>query len=142
MFSPARDQARSFFFDTWKKYQARGALSGLEKLALETIILHPEYHNILERPERFLEQDYSPESGELNPFLHLSLHLAIEEQLSIDQPRGICAKFERMRQKTAERHAALHAVMDCLGEMMWRAQRDHAAPDEKLYLECLEKQLA
>jgi hypothetical protein len=67
------------------------------------------------------------------------MHLAIEEQLSIDQPRGIRGLFEGILQKTTDRHAAFHIVMDCLGEMIWHAQRDNAAPDERIYLECLKK---
>lgn len=140
MFNPSRAEARRFFFDTWRKYKGQEPLSDLEKMALEIITLHPEYHRILHEPERFLEQDYSPEMSGVNPFLHMSMHLAIEEQLSVDQPRGVRAQFERMLQKTADRHAALHAVMECLAVMIWQAQRNNTAPNERTYLECLEKQ--
>ncbi|MGH8754039.1 MAG: DUF1841 family protein [Burkholderiales bacterium] len=141
MFNPSRDEARLFFFEAWKKYKEDQPLTDLQKLALEIIILHPEYHKILDEPEKFLDRDYSPEAGDVNPFLHMSMHLAIDEQLSIDQPRGIRALYERILQKTSDRHAAFHHVMDCLGEMIWRAQLYNTAPDEKIYLECLEKQL-
>ena len=140
MFNPSRDEARLFFFDAWKKYKQDQPLTDLQKLALEIIILHPEYHKILDEPGHYLERDYLPEAGDINPFLHMSLHLAIEEQLSIDQPRGIRGLFEGILQKTPDRHATLHLVMDCLGEMIWHAQRYNTAPDEKIYLECLEKQ--
>ncbi|HWI13021.1 MAG TPA: DUF1841 family protein, partial [Burkholderiales bacterium] len=85
MFNPSRDEARRFFFDTWSKYRSQAPLTDLEKVALQVILLHPEYHAILGDPDRYLDRDYTPEHGQLNPFLHLSLHLAIEEQLSIDQ---------------------------------------------------------
>ncbi|MEO8629315.1 MAG: DUF1841 family protein, partial [Betaproteobacteria bacterium] len=69
MFSPTRDQARGMLFDTWSKYRQGQPLAGLESTALATILLHPEYHAILEQPDRFADRDYFPEAGEVNPFL-------------------------------------------------------------------------
>ena len=90
--------------------------------------MHPEYHATFENPERHADRDYSPEAGDINPFLHLSLHLAVAEQLAIDQPPGIRAQFERLRAARGDEHAALHAVLECLGEVIWSAQRlRHAA---------------
>ena len=139
MFNPSRDQARDFFFETWRKYRAQEPLAGLEAIVLDVILAHPEYHAALEAPERFRERNYSPELGEPNPFLHMSMHLAIEEQLSIDQPPGIASAFAALAVKRGERHAAMHDAMECLGEMVWRSQRDRAPPDGAEYLECLKK---
>ena len=140
MFAPTRDESRRFFVDAWAKYRADAPLDGLEKTAVTLVALHPEYHPILETPERHLQRDYAPESGSVNPFLHLSLHLAVAEQLAIDQPPGIRSHFERLRLSRADEHAALHALLECLGETLWQAQRLNAPPDERLYLECLERQ--
>jgi hypothetical protein len=139
MFAPTRDQVRQFFFDTWARYRRGEPLEPLQHMGLEVIVLHPEYHALLERPEELRERDYAPESGDLNPFLHLSLHLAVSEQLSIDQPRGIRAQFERLHAALGDRHDALHAVLECLGETLWQAQRLGGAPDETAYLECLRR---
>lgn len=136
MFNPTRDQARRFFFDTWAKYQRRETLVGLEQTALTVILLHPEYHALLAEDERNLDRDFSPESGQLNPFLHLSLHLAVEEQLSIDQPPGLRSRYEALL-RTKTQHDALHDVLECLGETLWQAQRAGTPPDETLYLECV-----
>jgi len=138
MFAPSRDQARQFFFDTWSKYRQGTALSGLEKMALDIVLQHPEYHRLLEERDRYLDRDYTPEAGEFNPFLHLSLHLAIEEQLSIDQPHGIRARYERLVAKTGSEHDAKHEILECLGETIWAAQRAGRAPDEAAYLQCIE----
>jgi hypothetical protein len=138
MFNPTRDQVRSFLFDTWSKYRKQEPLTGLEQTAFSVILMHPEYHSVLEHPERYLERDYGPDSGALNPFLHLSLHLAIAEQLSIDQPPGIRTRYEAIAQRLSE-HDALHAVLECLGETLWEAQRLGTAPDQQAYLECLER---
>jgi hypothetical protein len=139
MFDPTRDQVRYFFFDAWRKYRERELLAGLEHAAVGVILLHPEYHPVLDDPERYRDRDYLPEFGDTNPFLHLSMHLAIEEQLSIDQPPGIKAEFARIAARLGDRHAACHEVMECLGETVWRAQREHATPDGLAYLECLKR---
>jgi hypothetical protein len=89
MFNPSRDQVRQFFFDVWAKYRAGRPLEGAEQPALEAVLAHPEYHALLDQPECYREREYLPESGETNPFLHLSMHLAIAEQVSVDQPPGI-----------------------------------------------------
>jgi len=140
MFDPSRDEARRFLIDAWAKSRTRAPLSALERMAAELIALHPEYHPILEAPEGNLDRDWRPEGGETNPFLHLSLHLAVAEQLAIDQPPGIRAEFERIRATRGEEHAALHALLECLGEVVWTAQRHGTPPDAKLYLACLERQ--
>ena len=138
MFDPTREQVRDFFFATWRKYRAGEPLAGLEALALEVILAHPEYHAALAEPERFRGREYFPELGESNPFLHLSMHLAIEEQLSIDQPPGVAGRFAALAARHGDRHAAMHGAIECLAEMVWRAQRDHAPPDAVAYLSCLE----
>ena len=139
MFNPSRDQARDFFFETWRKYRAQEPLAGLETVVLQVILAHPEYHPALDDPERFRGRDYAPESGEANPFLHMSMHLAIEEQLSIDQPGGIAGSFAALAARHGDRHQAMHDAMECLGEMVWRSQRDRAPPDAAAYLECLRR---
>ena len=139
MFNPSREQVRQFFFDAWRKYREHDLLAGMDQLAVGVIVLHPEYHTVLEQPERYQEREYRPEAGATNPFLHMSMHLAIEEQLSIDQPPGIALEFARIAARCGDRHAACHEVMECLAETVWRAQRDGAAPDAPAYLECLKR---
>ncbi len=139
MFNPTREQVRRFFFDAWRKYRDGAPLEGLETVAVEIALLHPEYHGVLDAPDRFVDRDYTPEDGQTNPFLHMSLHMAVAEQIGIDQPAGIRAEFERIAAARGDRHEALHAVLDCLGEVVWRAQRDRTAPDGEAYLECLRR---
>lgn len=141
MFTPSRDQVRQFFFDLWAKYRAGQALAGAELPALDAVLSHPEYHALLDQPERYRDRDYLPGDGETNPFLHLSMHLAISEQLAIDQPPGIGERYQRLLQRHADAMAAQHAVMDCLAEMVWQAQRNQAAFDSAAYLHCLDRVL-
>lgn len=140
MYNPSREQARAFLVGAWRKHRERALLEPLEAIAAELIALHPEYHALLEddRPEA-LGRTWTPEDGESNPFLHLSLHLAIEEQLAIDQPPGLRAAFAVLERRRGDRHAALHAVLECLGETLWRAQRDGTPPDGVAYLECVRR---
>ncbi|MEW5864326.1 MAG: DUF1841 family protein [Pseudomonadota bacterium] len=139
MFEPSREQAREFFFETWRKYREGAPLEGLEAVALQVILAHPEYHRVLEERDRYAARDCFPELGETNPFLHMSLHLALEEQLSIDQPPGIVARVEALAARAGSRHEALHEAIECLAETIWRAQRDRTPPDAAAYLECLAK---
>ena len=139
MFDPSREQVRNFFFDAWRKYRDGRPLEGLETVAVEAMLLHPEYHHVLDEPDRFLEREYTPDDGEANPFLHMSLHVAVEEQLAIDQPPGIRAEFERLLADRGDRHDALHVVLECLGEVVWRAQRERGVPDGEAYMECLRR---
>jgi Domain of unknown function (DUF1841) len=140
MFGPSREQARQFFFDAWRKYQQREMLTAMEDMALEVILLHPEYQRMLEMPERYQDKDYLPEMGDTNPFLHMSMHVAIKEQLSIDQPSGIRERFKRLLQKAGDEHVAIHQLMECLAEMIWQAQRDKTVLDATVYFECLDRQ--
>ena len=141
MFNPSRDQVRQFFFDTWAKYRSGQPLAGAEVPALQAILAHPEYHRMLDEPERYRERDYPPELGETNPFMHLSMHLAIAEQVSIDQPPGIRARYQRLLQQQGDAMQAQHAVMECLAEMIWQVQRHQTAFDSAAYLRCLDGKL-
>ena len=141
MFNPSRNEARSIFFDTWRKYRDQQSLSDMEGLVLDVMLKHPEYHALLENPERNLDRDYSPDLGETNPFLHMSMHLAIEEQLSINQPLGIKARYRQILEKYGDPHEAQHRVMECLAEMIWQAQRNGSGPDSAIYFSCLERQI-
>ena len=141
MFNPTRDQARAFLFDVWEKHAAGAALTALEQMALAVILEHREYHGVLGERERYLVHDWKPEGGETNPFLHLQMHLAIEEQLSIDQPPGIRAAVDALARRHDSMHDARHDVMDCLAEMIWNAQRHGAAFDNEAYLSCIRSRL-
>jgi hypothetical protein len=133
MFSPTRDQVRRFFIEAWRKHRQHELLTPLETIAAGIVLEHPGYHALL-ADAGALEREFRPEDGQINPFLHLSLHLAIEEQLSIDQPPGIRAAFETLHHRRGERHDAMHDVLECLGETIFEAQRDHAKPDGQAYL--------
>ena len=140
MFAPSRDEARRFVIGAWTKFRAGEPLSDIERLVASLVAMHPEYQPLIEEGERHLEREWTPDVGAMNPFLHLSLHLAVAEQLAIDQPPGIRAEFERLREARGDEHAALHAVLECLGETMWQAQRLGTGPDAEVYLGCLRRQ--
>ena len=134
MFTPSRDEVRRFFCSAWKKHQERLPLAGAEIAAADVAARHPEYHALLTQPETALQREWTPEEGAMNPFLHLSLHLAIAEQLSIDQPPGIRAAYTRLMQRM-DAHAAEHVILECLGEALWEAQQRGGMPDSDSYLD-------
>ena len=140
MFNPSREQVRRFFCDAWRKHRQRQILEGAESVAADLIAQHPEYHALLEDAEAAVEQEFTPENGQMNPFLHLSLHLAIADQISIDQPPGIREAYFALRQRL-EVHAAEHAILECLGEALWRSQREGRALDAASYLESVRRTL-
>jgi hypothetical protein len=141
MFGQDRNQMRQVFLQAWRKHNENQDLEPLEELIVSILGQHPEYQPLLENEDKALARDYLPESGETNPFLHMGMHIAIHEQLSTDRPAGIAALFQQLVMQAGEPHMAEHQVMDCLGEMLWRAQRDGRMPDEQGYLDCLRKLL-
>jgi hypothetical protein len=140
LFNPSRDEARLFLFESWRKRRAGELLTPMEDLAAQLIAKHPEYHDVFEDQNSNQQKDYLPEQGAINPFLHLMMHLTIEEQVSIDQPPGIRGHFARLTHKFESEHDAQHRMMECLSEMIWQAQRNGTQPDAAVYSECLEKQ--
>lgn len=143
LFNPSRDEVRTFFFEAWQKFKAQKSLTDLEKMALGVMHLHPEYHSILNQPEQFKHQDYFPEFGETNPFLHMSLHLSLLEQISINQPIGIAGIYAQLKSKHQHEHhfehQAQHDILECLAETIWQAQRNNTSMDSAYYLQLLQQ---
>ena len=137
MFNPTKEEVRRFFCETWRKARENTLLTPLEAIARDWIVQHPEYEEDLANPEA-AGADYGIEQGKSNPFLHLSMHLSIAEQVSIDQPPGIRAAFLALAGKRGE-HEAHHEIMECLGQMLWSAQRNGTPPDGASYVECVRK---
>ena len=139
MFSPTREDARRGFFETWRKYQAHESVADIEAMLLEVILQHPEYHALLSKPDQYQDRDYAPEHGETNPFLHMSMHLALNEQLSIDQPPGIRERHQALTARFSDGHDAQHIMLECLAEEIWHVQRHRVAFDAERYLGCIDQ---
>ena len=139
MFNPSQQDVRRFFCETHRKLHANEILSPLEAIARDWLILHPEYDDALSDVEAALAADYPVEGGRSNPFLHLSMHLSIAEQISIDQPPGIRNAFLALAQRLDSEHEAHHQIMECLGQMIWNSQRSGLPPDGAAYIECVKK---
>ncbi|MEA5097961.1 MAG: DUF1841 family protein [Burkholderiaceae bacterium] len=137
MFAPSLQDVRQFFCDTHRKQRDGLVLTPLEAMAAEWIVRHPEYANLLSDPEKALTADFSVERGASNPFLHLSMHLSLAEQVSIDQPPGVRAGFIALAKKFDSEHEAHHQMMEALGEMLWQSQRSGLPPDGEAYVAAL-----
>lgn len=135
MFVDNRPDARRYFLQVWQKYQARQRLEPVEGLILDVILAHPEYHELLQRGEEVLFEEYLPEQGRMNPFLHMGMHIAIKEQIQSDRPAGIRELCQELLTRHADEHEMEHSLMECLGESLWLAQRNNSMPDEQAYLE-------
>ena len=134
MFNPSQADVRRFFCSVYAKAQAGQALEAIETIASLWINEHPEYHAELADLTGALASMAQPEDGKSNPFLHLSMHLSITEQCSIDQPRGIRQAVELLTHKRDSLHDAHHEVMECLGQMLWESQRAGRPPDGNAYI--------
>jgi Domain of unknown function (DUF1841) len=139
MFAPSQADVRRFFCDAYRKLRDGAPLTPLEAVATDWITLHPEYHADLADVETALAARFDMRTGRTNPFLHLSMHLSISEQVSIDQPHGIKQAFALLAARRGSAHDAQHEVMECLGEMIWRSQRSGEPPDGERYIECVRR---
>ena len=139
MFTPSQSDVRKFFCAVHAKSLAGEPMTALETLAGQWIAEHPEYHADLSDQEQALGRMYQVEDGRSNPFLHLSMHLSISEQCSIDQPRGIRQAVELLAAKRNSLHDAHHEVMECLGTMLWESQRSGRPPDGQAYIDAVQR---
>ena len=139
MFTPSQADVRRFFCDVYAKTQSNRPLEALETIASQWLAEHPEYHADFADADAALEKMYDVEGGNTNPFLHLSMHLSISEQCSIDQPRGIRQAVELLTAKRNSLHDAHHETMDCLGQMVWESQRAKRPPDGAAYIDCVQR---
>jgi hypothetical protein len=132
-----RESLRAVFFRAWQRHQQGQALEGIERLVVDVALRHPEYHAVLANPDGYRDRDYLPEMGQTNPFLHMAMHISIEEQLSLDQPAGVRNHYRHLLERLPDEHAAQHHMMECLAEMLWQAARHGGTPSEATYLDCL-----
>ena len=133
LYGSDRDDLRRAYVDAWSKSRTGQALEPLERLLCEVIAEHPEYHAALESPDA-LDREFPPEAGRSNPFLHMGLHVAIREQLATDRPPGMRALYAELAPRFVDAHRLEHALMECLAETLWDAQRGGGVPDEARYL--------
>lgn len=140
LIQPSQADVRRFFCGVFAKSQAGHPLEAIETLASLWIDEHPEYHADLADVDAALRQMLVADPARDNPFLHLSMHLSISEQCSIDQPRGIRQAVELLARRRDSLHDAHHATMDCLGRMIWESQRAGRMPDGAAYIACVQRQ--
>jgi len=138
MFNPSQEDVRRFFCSVHAKARSGQVLDALETLAGGWLREHPEYDPDLADAEAAVARVYDGARG-ANPFLHLSMHLSISEQCSIDQPRGIRQAVELLAARRDSLHDAHHEAMECLGEMLWESQRAGRPPDGQAYVECVQR---
>ncbi|SFV09478.1 DUF1841 family protein [Pseudoduganella namucuonensis] len=141
MFNPSSDDVRRFFCGVFRKQRAREVLTPLETMAGDWIRHHPEYEDVLADEEAALAREFPVDGGQTNPFLHLSMHLSIDEQISIDQPPGIREAATALTLRLDSAHEAQHQIMECLGEMIWNAQRNGLPLDGDAYVEAVKRRI-
>ena len=136
LYTQDRTQQRQFLANAWQKFLDKKALDPLEDQLTQVIEMHPEYHKLIND----VESEYFPEQGEVNPFLHINLHLSLREQLSINQPTGINEYYQKILNKVQDPHEVEHKMMDCIAQMIFSSQKNNTPMDHQAYILCLEKQ--
>jgi hypothetical protein len=139
MFNPSQEDVRRFFCAVHTKARGGQPLDALETLASQWLLEHPEYDPELADAQAAVDRVYDGSGGQANPFLHLSMHLSISEQCSIDQPRGIRQAVELLAARRNSLHDAHHEAMECLGQMLWASQRSGRPPDGAAYIDCVQR---
>ena len=139
MFNPSQADVRRYFCAVYAKARTAEPLEALETIAAQWIDEHPEYHADLLDADTAVAAVYDGSEGRTNPFLHLSMHLSISEQSSIDQPRGIRQAVELLTHKRNSLHRAHHDAMECLGKMLWESQRAGRPPNGNAYIDCVQR---
>jgi len=134
----SRDEVRQVYLNVWHKMQHQQLLEPMEALIADVIEAHPEYHALLADSDEIKQQEFTPEQGQTNPFLHMGMHIALREQAGADRPAGIKSIYQRLLAAKGQ-HEAEHAMMECLGQVLWNAQRSAQLPDDAAYLDCLKK---
>ncbi|NOQ77962.1 MAG: DUF1841 family protein [Gammaproteobacteria bacterium] len=141
LFGQDRNQLRKVYFQSWHKFKNKLPMEPMESLIASLISQHPEYHDFFDQIEQNQDKDFTPEMGQTNPFLHLGMHISIQEQLGTQRPPEITGLYQSLCTKLGDAHEAEHQMMDCLGEMLWSAQRNNEQPNENTYIECVKKLL-
>ncbi len=136
-----RQQSREVFFKAWRKHQLNESLEPLEKQIVQLIHMHPEYHAVLNNPEKYQDYDFNQEDAEENPFLHLGLHLTILEQVSTNRPKGITAVYRDLVLNFGDAMHAEHHMMEILANLVWEMTQKKKPADDKAYLKQLKKLL-
>ncbi len=139
MFQPSQADVRKFFCAVYAKWHTAQPMDALETLASQWVAEHPEYHADFANEAVALEKMYDVEDGKTNPFLHLSMHLSVSEQCSIDQPRGIRQAVELLTARRNSLHDAHHETMEALGKMIWESQRSGRPPDGQAYIDAVQR---
>lgn len=139
LFGQDKKQLRQFYINAWQGYQAGKPLSALETIVCEVIAMHPEYHADFNAADKLLNADYSVENGQTNPFLHLSLHVALREQIQANNPAQVKQTYIKLCRGNADQHQVEHKMLDCLAQVLWQAQAKQSLPDQQTYINCLNK---
>src|ERR1700730_5298593 len=128
--SHTREQLRQTYADAWRKHLAHSPLTPLEAMITDVVGAHSEYQTLVSDASAAVAFEPSG-SGTENPFLHMGLHLAVREQVSVDRPPGVREIHRLLQARYGDLHRAEHALMEALGEALWQGQGAGKAPHER-----------
>ena len=133
MFYQDRKKQREFLANSWQKYTRNKPLEPLEKQLASIIEIHPEYHDLIGN----IDSECFPEHDGVNPFLHINLHLALRDQLSSNQPKGVKEVDQKLINLCKDPYEVEHLMMECIEEMIYISQKSNTTMDQESYLNCI-----
>lgn len=96
------------------------------------LLAHPEYEDVYEDTEILDGREFDTGS-EGNPFLHVSFHQMIEDQLASGNHKELSFFVEVMENKGYDRHEIIHAVIKILIRMLSDAINNNKSIDVNRY---------
>ena len=135
MFTSDRSKQRQYLKQAWEKYTSQEQLEPLELQLSKIVEQHPEYQNLIKN----LDSEYFHEQGNTNPYLHINLHLTLQDQITMDQPKGIRDIHSQLIVKIKEALEVEHMMMEHIAEMIFNAQKNNAAFDLDVYIQALKQ---
>ncbi len=136
-----REQLRKSYAEAWRKHLAQAPLTPLEAMIADVIAVHPEYQALVSDADAAAAFEPPGHAGSENPFLHMGLHLAVRDQVSVDRPPGVRELHRLLQARLGDLHRAEHVLVEALGETLWQAQRNGRPPDEAYYLALARRRL-
>ena len=136
-----RAWGRSALRKIWRRSERGNPLNPEEERLARILREHGEFARVwaaaADRPS--LEE---PGAGDINPFLHVQVHMMIETQIRTGQPPGVAKVIGELENSGMTRHEAIHSVGKILTLELHRAMAGKGAFDSAAYLQNLRNLLS
>ena len=131
-----RAASRALLHRIWEQARAGKKLPGEQERLARIMREHAEYHAAFEQAGLLGDAEFTVEG--VNPFAHVTMHVAVETQLETGDPPEAAAALERLLAAGLSRHEALHRIGAAFSEELFEMQREGRPFDRSRYVRRLE----